>query len=253
MTKIKNQTFMPSRKLYSVFILAFSSLFLSACSGMPWQKETAIPIVTEPPRAKNTDKVDIKPDENDDPAIEAVDAEECEKVEQSSAEPTVITPVKPSQNTVIEKEVVEVKKVIHTELTVLGDVEYVTVGNKDLRLKARIDTGAQTTSLGVSDLQNFERDGEPWVNFIVKDKENNTSYEFQRPLKRKTRIKQHSDKTLKRAVVAMHLKIGQISRQVDVTLSNRENFKYTVLIGRNFLESYAVVDVSGRYITLDSE
>jgi hypothetical protein len=41
--------------------------------------------------------------------------------------------------------------------------------------------------------------------------------------------------------------LGEVSESVNVTLANRSNFKYNLLVGRNMLHDRFIVDVSLRY------
>src|SRR5690554_6574672 len=47
----------------------------------------------------------------------------------------------------------------------LGFVEWVVMKDTGLRMKARLDTGAKTSSLHATDVEEFEKDGEDWVRF----------------------------------------------------------------------------------------
>ena len=69
-------------------------------------------------------------------------------------------------------------------LTIIGEAEKVTIVSKDLRLNARIDTGAQTSSLGVVDQQPFERDGKKWLDFSVQDPKSGKLINFKLPVVR---------------------------------------------------------------------
>ena len=135
------------------------------------------------------------------------------------------------------------------ELTLLGYVEEVSIQPNKLTLKARVDTGAGISSLNAQDITAFERDGAPWVHFLVKDtKSNETLAELEYPVKRYATIKQLSGKNQRRPVITIPLKLGKIEEQVEVTLSDRSGYLYPVLIGRNFLRDRAIVDVSQKYI-----
>ncbi|GAA5316388.1 MAG: ATP-dependent zinc protease [Candidatus Pelagadaptatus aseana] len=133
---------------------------------------------------------------------------------------------------------------------VIGEVEWVSVMPEGLRQKARIDTGAQTTSIGVIATQRFERDGKPWVSFAVKDRETGKMIEMKRPLVRIAKIKRHNAEPLERLVVSLDLTMGDIAQTAEVTLADREQFEFPVLIGRNFLDGAAVVDVSKKFLKL---
>jgi hypothetical protein len=133
----------------------------------------------------------------------------------------------------------------------VGQAEYVVIGDNLIQLKARIDTGATTTSVGAHNITVFERDGKRWVRFTVKDTFSGDNFELEQPMTREVGIKQHSADKDVRAVVKLPLTLGRISATVEVTLNNRDEFEYPILIGRNFLDGRIAVDVSKEYIALD--
>ena len=128
--------------------------------------------------------------------------------------------------------------------TIIGGREMVRVIPGNVILKARIDTGATTTSLGVDSYEIINEDGKEWAEVVlngVKSKHKVVDYVF---------IKQHNDaEALKRPVIQMRLILGDVSESIKVTLADRSNFTYKVLIGRNFLYDHFIVDVSLKYTT----
>jgi hypothetical protein len=138
-------------------------------------------------------------------------------------------------------------------LRIVGAVEYVVIGDNVMQQKARVDTGATTTSVGIKQLEVYERDGESWVKFTIEDRVLEETADFERKLVRRVQIKRHNASPDERPVVTMPLTMGPIQRTVEVTLNNRDSFEYPVLIGRNFLDGHAVVDVSRQYIAMDEE
>ena len=127
------------------------------------------------------------------------------------------------------------------------------IGENVLTAKARIDTGATTTSLGAHDITPFERDGKRWVRFTIRDRVSGEEHPFEKPLSRMVEIKRHNASPDTRPVVRMPLTLGRVSATVEVSLNNRDPFDYPVLIGRNFMDGRIVVDVSQEYIALDEE
>lgn len=128
---------------------------------------------------------------------------------------------------------------------VIGQMEYVYLPSIKTTFKARVDTGATTTSIHALNIKEFERDGQRWVSFdFVKKKE---KVAMQLPISRVINIKRHETKNQKRYVVKMRLNLSKSSQVIDVSLTNRGNFTFPVLIGRNFLNGIAIVDVSRRY------
>jgi len=134
-----------------------------------------------------------------------------------------------------------------SQLKIIGELEYVSVIPEALRQKARIDTGAQTSSMGIMDSVFFERDGKKWVRFHVKDKIQNSVVEFERPLKRIAKIKRHQAEATERPVVELKIKLGQIELLREFSLADRSQFKYPILIGRNVLNNKFLVNVGQKF------
>lgn len=130
---------------------------------------------------------------------------------------------------------------------VIGELEHVTIKPEELRLKARIDTGAQTSSLGVSSIQPFERDGKKWLRFSVKNPDSEESMDFEKPLLRTASIKRHGAEAIDRPVVKLKIMLGTKEMEREFTLADRTQYKFPVLIGRNVLAGKFLVDVNRRF------
>jgi hypothetical protein len=130
----------------------------------------------------------------------------------------------------------------------VGWVERVDLMPEDLVLHAKLDTGADSSSLHASDIVEFERDGENWVRFTV---ENwlSQKVDFEREVKRTVRIKRHGKPSQKRNVVRIGVCLGNVYRETDVTLVDRTNFKYQMLLGRIFLAGLFAIDPAVTYTT----
>lgn len=129
--------------------------------------------------------------------------------------------------------------------TVLGGIEMVHLDPPGLEFSARIDTGAQTSSLNALDIVEFERDGKPFVKFNLIHPQTGEKIELTRRLRRYARVKELGNReSQRRPVVRMRVILADIDEQINFTLENRSRFKYQVLIGRNLLQDLAIVDVS---------
>ena len=138
--------------------------------------------------------------------------------------------------------------------TLLGRIEKVYMDPPGMEFNARIDTGAQTSSLNAIDIVEFERDGKPHVRFNVINPKTGEKTEITRRLRRYARVKELNNKeSQNRPVVRMRVVIADIDEQINFTLVNRSNLKHQVLIGRNFLRDLAIVDVSKKYTTVRNE
>lgn len=133
-------------------------------------------------------------------------------------------------------------------LPIVGAVEYARIEPIGLVMEARVDTGAETTSVHAEDLRLVERDGKRYVYFSLLD-ENGRKYPLVRRLRRQVLIKRPDAEPERRLVVELWVTLGLNSALVEVTLSDREVFDYPLLVGRNYLTDLMIVDVS-RHHTL---
>jgi hypothetical protein len=130
---------------------------------------------------------------------------------------------------------------------VLGEYETVLVDPPGIKYLARIDTGATSSSIHASKITRFERDGKKWVRFQIDKPSSQETVMLERKFVREVRIKQAENQGNNRVTVMMTLRIGDIVRQIEVSLTDRSNMEFPVLIGRNFLLDTALVDVSLRH------
>ena len=137
--------------------------------------------------------------------------------------------------------------VLHDQRMVVGEVERVRVEPPGFITSARIDTGAQSSSLHAQNITEFERDGDDWVRFDVIDKDLNVTIE--RPVEKYVRVFQQSDKDgSRRPVVKMRILIGNVRDTFEFTLADRSHLQHNMILGRNFLTDIALVDVGRQYV-----
>ncbi len=126
---------------------------------------------------------------------------------------------------------------------VLGRVEWVTVSSQNIRVKARVDSGAATSSIHAVKIEEKLLDGKKYVQFETFDEENKP-YVLLKEVIKSARIKSATGGMEKRYVVNMKIKIGNQDHDIKVNLTDREHMKYKFLVGRNLLIGNFVVDVS---------
>ncbi|MEJ2532776.1 MAG: RimK/LysX family protein [Halioglobus sp.] len=134
-------------------------------------------------------------------------------------------------------------------LPIVGAVEWATVEPVNLALEARIDTGAETSAIHAEDIQMVEKDGKRYVRFNLVNPENKEKIGMEERVRRKVLIKQPDAEPDRRYVVELWISLGELRSLVEVTLSDRLDYEYPLLIGRNFLVDAVIVDVS-RHHTL---
>ena len=130
----------------------------------------------------------------------------------------------------------------------IGLIEKVRLQPGGLIVHAKVDTGADTSSLNAADLEVRKSGGKSVVRFTVTSREGK-SQTFERRVRRFSRIKRHGAESVRRPVIVLGMCIGKLYREVEVNLAKRSRFKYQMLIGRNFLAGHALVDASKSYTT----
>lgn len=131
--------------------------------------------------------------------------------------------------------------------SVAGWVEHAVLLPKGLEVRAKLDTGARTSSLNAVDPVFFSRDGTRWVRFAVTSHAGRSAM-LEQPIVRTSKIKRHFGRRQSRPVVRLDICVGHIHKEVEVNLVDRSGLNYQLLIGRNFLSGDIVVDAGRTYI-----
>lgn len=143
----------------------------------------------------------------------------------------------------------------------LGYVEWIVMEETGLRLKARLDTGAKTSSLHAVNVESYEKDDEKWVSFQLpladhKDQENGDEtdiedvvLEFNLPVERTVKIKRKGASSQDRYVVNMEFCIAGTSHTTEFSLTDRGKFSYPALLGRRFMsDDNILIDSSDSFL-----
>ncbi len=136
----------------------------------------------------------------------------------------------------------------------IGSLEWIYMTPPGRHYRARVDSGAETSSLSAKNIVEFERDGKDWVRFtfqhdgIEKD-DDAEPVEIELPIVRTVLIRQASVKKAERRVsVNMTIRLGEQLQTTEFTLADRSRMTYPVLLGRAFLMDLYMVDVSQSYL-----
>ncbi|WGV98151.1 RimK/LysX family protein [Vibrio sp. YMD68] len=216
------------KKQNHLLLMVMLSLGLTACS-------TTSNVDKEPlPEPENPVEVPVVEPDTDKPVDPEV--EPAEPVVEPEPE------TKPA-----EKPKPQAKKTEDGKL-ILGDQEWVYVPGLKQSFKARVDTGATTSSVSAQDIVQFERDGKEWVKFKM-DMGDTLSKEIALPVQRWVKIRQsNSEESEKRPVVVAWVQVGDLKEKTEFTLSDRNHMKFSILLGRSFFKDVAIVDVSKKFV-----
>lgn len=117
-------------------------------------------------------------------------------------------------------------------------------------LKAKIDSGAQTSALHADDIEEFDRDGEAWVRFTVHpwQASDADAVTVELPVHDRRTVRSSSGHSQDRLVVLTEVELLGRSVQAEVTLTNRDEMVFRMLIGREALAKGYVVDSGASYL-----
>lgn len=117
-------------------------------------------------------------------------------------------------------------------------------------LKAKIDTGARTSSLHAFEIQEFKRDGVSWVSFRVKPWQDSQedAVVVESPVHDRRAIRSSSGHAQERLVVEMLIRLHDREVLAEVTLSNRDEMGFRMLIGREALRQGYMVDPARSFL-----
>lgn len=150
--------------------------------------------------------------------------------------PAVVHNVSTTEEVVVEK----------AHLPIIGEVEPIYFLPMKSPFAARIDTGATTSSLDCQDVEYFERDGEKWVAFKLKNRKTGEEHVFEKKVERSFKVKR-SGKDESRKAIKMDVKMGGEVFSAVFSIADRSNFDYQGLVGRNILTGRFLVDTSTSY------
>lgn len=131
---------------------------------------------------------------------------------------------------------------------IVGWIEDVFVHPGDILIRAKLDTGADVSSLHAVDIDEFDKKGERWVRFVLLD-DGGKKVPMERKVARDITIARHRGREEKRVVVLLGICLGKVYKTVEVNLVDRTGLKYPMLVGRSFLAGAVVVDPSHELTT----
>ena len=120
-------------------------------------------------------------------------------------------------------------------------------------VKARVDSGAKTSSLQATKIKIFSKGLEEWVRFEVNPIQDNRSISIlcQAKLVGLRTVKSSQGIAEERPVIKTLVTIGNQDFDIEVTLANRDTMEYRMLLGREALNERFLVDPSKSFLMGD--
>lgn len=112
------------------------------------------------------------------------------------------------------------------------------------KINAKIDTGARTSCIHTFRLETFSKDGKKWVRFWVHPEQKSQAKEVvcEALIVDERSVRDSGGHEEMRYVISSTLKIGQGSWPIEITLTNRENMAFRMLLGRTAMHHKIIVD-----------
>ncbi|NAZ72011.1 ATP-dependent zinc protease [Vibrio toranzoniae] len=133
----------------------------------------------------------------------------------------------------------------------VGHIEVVEVNG--MTFPAKLDTGADVSSMNAVNIKRFKEDGQDMVSFTYQNNQGDKQ-DFTKPVIDVMRIKaKKGEKVNIRPVVEMNVKLGDLEKKVRVNLQDRSRFEYSMILGKNFLKHGAVVSSDEDYVLGDMD
>lgn len=133
---------------------------------------------------------------------------------------------------------------------IVGSQEWCSLPDLNIpAIKARVDSGAKTSSIHAFNIQPFKRDSQPWVSFEVHPIQNDrkTSIRCEAPIIDRRHVKSSSGSSEKRFVIMSTLVLGGNTWKIELTLNNRDSMGYRMLLGREAMKDRMLVDPASSY------
>lgn len=143
---------------------------------------------------------------------------------------------------------------IETQKLIVGSLETCDLPELGIfDLEIRVDTGAKTSSLHVDNLSKFQKGGRPWLKFDIHPDAYQTKKVItcEAILHDLRRVKSSNGESEQRYVIQTTLKLGADQWPIQITLTDRSDMSYLMLLGREGMADRLLVDPSKTFLLSD--
>ena len=118
-------------------------------------------------------------------------------------------------------------------------------------VKAKVDTGARTSSLHTFFIEEFAVNEKRMVRFGIHPLQKRQDIELicEAPVLERRRVKDSGGHVEKRYVIESLVELGHVQWPIELTLTNRDAMLFRMLLGRKAVENQFIIDPSASYRT----
>jgi len=144
--------------------------------------------------------------------------------------------------------VISAKRTVSSEKLSLGWLERVSFPNWHISgIKAKIDTGARTSSLDVDHITRLDKK-KVRFNVVLSKTPKLKKITITARVSRIAKVKSSPIHHEERIFVMADINLGPVRKEIEVNLIDRSNMVYRMLLGRSAIKGEFLVDVSRKYL-----
>ena len=139
----------------------------------------------------------------------------------------------------------------HSDFPIIGWREWLTLPELGIsKVKAKIDTGARSSALHASEIERFQRDGKEWVRFYIHSEQHGRqdAIAAESPLLDIRNIRSSSGQVQERPIIQTVAKLGPRQWPIELSLTNRDEMGFRMLLGRQAIRHQFLVDSGQSYL-----
>ncbi|KOO02503.1 ATP-dependent zinc protease family protein [Vibrio nereis] len=137
------------------------------------------------------------------------------------------------------------------EKLIVGWREMLSLPNLGIdKIKAKIDTGARTSCLHAFKVESFHKGDTLWVRFWIHPIQHNSEVEVvcEAKVMDERTVRDSGGHEESRYVIESEVNIGGQQWPIEITLTNRENMAFRMLLGRTAMNNRIVVDPAESFL-----
>jgi hypothetical protein len=137
------------------------------------------------------------------------------------------------------------------QLSVAGWREWIALPELDVRwVKAKLDTGARSSAIHAYDIEEVEREGASWARFQIHpwQRSDLDAVDVELPVIDRRTVKSSTGHEEERLVVRTTVRVLDRDLTAEMTLTNRDEMGFRMLVGREALRGAILVDPGRSYV-----
>ncbi|MCA9270677.1 MAG: ATP-dependent zinc protease [Planctomycetales bacterium] len=117
-------------------------------------------------------------------------------------------------------------------------------------IKAKVDTGARTSSIHAARIERFRRQGKDWLRFDIHpmQRDAQTTVHVEAELVEYRKVTSSNGQTSLRPVVETQLQLSELTWTIELTLAGRDAMGFRMLLGREALRNRFLIDVGRSFL-----